>query len=169
MAESTAPVDSKSTISPLENRIGDQRASGRGDTAETRNNAQLALERLFKRIQGQQAAFTEQKQKTDDMRKELALFKVSPDRLFAFADLPISMEQIEQAVEALRGSGLNVKKLQNALGVFDLTELTRVRKALVLAGVTRETENFQGTNATFIELMPIEEPVTAATEGETAK
>jgi hypothetical protein len=113
-----------------------------------------ALTRLHDHVEGLQSEYRALKPKLDHITKELAALGFKPGDAVDDSRLPIDEALIDTVVEALKDGGKNVKSLQKALGIFDYVELTRKRKALSTAGITRETENYQGTNATFVELNP---------------
>ena len=119
-----------------------------------------AIAQLTAHIDGLLRQHRTLKPKLEHVTKELATLGAKPDEEVDPARLPIDAKVIEQVQTALKDGGKNVKNLQKALGIFDYTEMTRKRKALVAAGVTHETENYQGTNATFVELAA--EPVAKA-------
>ncbi len=89
----------------------------------------------------------------EQLDKEMAILRVKPTDVIDPLKLPIDEALIQKVDDALEGGGKNVKTLQRALNVFDYADMTRIRKALAAAGVTKETENYQGTNATFIQLI----------------
>ena len=95
----------------------------------------------------------ELKSQYEQVAKERTMLGVKPVESLTQEQLPIDATVIVQVQTALKDNGLNVKSLQKALGIFDYAEMTRKRKALIAAGVTRETENHNGTNATFVELV----------------
>jgi len=157
MAENADIVDQTLTKTPTELLQEAGRAQGRETTAEhtkITNAAKKATQRLFEHLEDLQNQHRTIEPKLEKIAKELSLFRIKPNSLFTFADLPLNEEQIATVVTALTGPGMNVKNLQRSLGIFDYGEMTRKRKALQAAGVTKETENYQGTNATWIELNP---------------
>ena len=93
------------------------------------------------------------KPQLEKVTKELTALGAKPDEPIDQVKLPIDDPFIEQVMTVLDDNGRNVKNFQIALGIFDLTELNRKRRALVAAGVTKETANYNG-NATFVELTP---------------
>jgi archaellum component FlaC len=105
----------------------------------------------------------ELKSQYEQVAKERTMLGIKPVEAITQDQLPIVAAVIEQVQTALKEKGLNVKSLQKALGIFDYAEMTRKRKALIAAGVTKETENHNGTNATFVELI-VEAPAEPAPE-----
>jgi hypothetical protein len=100
------------------------------------------------------------KPQLDQITKTLSAFGFRLGDPLNLTRLPIDFDFVEKVIETLKPGGMNVKTLQRNLQIFDYQEMTRKRKALVAAGVIRETENYHGTNATFIELVEHEEQPT---------
>ena len=114
--------------------------------------AQKALDHYRTRIESLKANHLTLKAEIDKIAKDLGgLGQKVGDPLNLIRPI-IDEDLIEKAVEALKNGGLNVKAFQMALGIYDAMEAKRKRNALIAAGVTVETENFRGTNTTWIEL-----------------
>ena len=121
-----------------------------------------ALAHLKSSIEAKQRQHRVLKLEYERVTKDLNALGVKPDVDIEPGQLPVDAPFIDKAVTVLTPGGKKVKDLQRELGIYDVAELNRKRKALVAAGVTRETENFNGTNATFVELIVQEDeaPVT---------
>ena len=117
------------------------------------NYTERALAQLHNNIEAKQRKYRALKLELDRINKDLTTLGVKPDVDITPDQLPINATEIEQAHNALKDGGKNIKSFQKALGIFDQTELSRKRKALVAAGVTKETENYNNTNQTFVELI----------------
>jgi hypothetical protein len=139
MADNAKPVDPKSTPTPLEHRIDDQRPSGRDTTAEPKDEIDLALDRVFKRAEEIERQHRSTKAALDALAKELKALGVTPGEPVSMDRLPLNREIIEKAVAVLKPGKLKVKQFQPGMGFFDPGELARVRKGLMAAGVTEET------------------------------
>ena len=139
MADQTQPVDPASTSTPLEHRIDVQRPTGRGDTAETKDKVDRALDRLFKHGEATEKQHRSLKADLDARAKELKALGVTPGEPVSASKLPINRELIERAANSLKRGKQKVKEFQREMGFFDTGELSRVRKALIAAGVTVET------------------------------
>jgi hypothetical protein len=112
-----------------------------------------ALAHLKNNIEGKQRQHRVLKLELERITKDLTTLGVKPDVDIEPGQLPINGDDIEKAQAVLKAGGKKVKDLQRELGIFDVAELNRKRKALVAAGITKETENFNGTNATFVQLV----------------
>lgn len=121
-----------------------------------------ALAHLKNSIEANQRQYRTLKIELERVTKHLTTLGVKPDVEIEPGQLPIDEAFIEKAHAVLKGGGMKVKDLQRELGIFDVSELNRKRKALVAAGVTRETENFNGTNATFVQWIAVEMEAPAA-------
>ncbi len=149
MAEPASPVDPASTSTPPEQSA--QPTGRENTTANTKDKPQLALARLFKRAEELETQHRGLKADLDAKTKDLKALGVTPGEAVSAEKLPINQESIEKALTALKGGKLKVKDFQRAMGFFDTQELSRVRKALVAAGVTVETGE---GSVVFIELTP---------------
>ena len=118
------------------------------------------LGQLSSHIEDLQKQHRTLKPQLEQITKTLSSFSFRPGDPLNLTQLPIDGAFIERVKELLKGNGMNIKNLQKGLNIFDLTEMTRKRKALVAAKVTRETQNYQGTNATFVELVQDEDEAT---------
>ena len=112
-----------------------------------------ALAHLTNHIQQLQEKHRVLKPQLEKTTKELAALGAKPDDPIDEVKLPIGAPFIKLTSGVLDDQGRNVKNFQKAMGVFDVAEFYRQRKALVAAGVTKETENYNG-NSTFVELTP---------------
>ena len=81
------------------------------------------------------------KPQLEKVTKDLAALGAKPDEPIDQVKLPIDEPFIEQVMSVLDDTPHKVKKFQKALGIFDLTDLGRKRKALIAAGVTKEENN----------------------------
>ena len=77
----------------------------------------------------------------EKVTKELAALGAKPDDPIEQVKMPIDAPLIEKVMAALDDKPRSVKNFQVALGIFDLTDLGRKRKALIAAGVTKENSN----------------------------
>ncbi len=114
---------------------------------------QQSLAQLTKYVNNLLKNERELKSQHEQVAKERTMLGIKPVEAIEEGQLPIDADFIAKGQEVLKIGGKNIKGFQKALGIFDQTELTRKRKALVAAGVTRETENYNGTNQTFVELV----------------
>lgn len=141
-------------------------ATSRVQQIKQMNSTERALAHLKNNIEGKQRQHRVLKLELERITKDLTTLGVKPEVDIEPGQLPIDEAFVEKAEAVLKKGGLKVKDLQRELGIFDVTELNRKRKALVAAGVTKETENFNGTNATFVQWIAVEPP-TAETTGST--
>ena len=81
------------------------------------------------------------KPQLEKVTKDLAALGAKPDDPIEQVKLPIDAQDIEKVMAVLDDKPRSVKNFQVALGIFDLTDLGRKRKALIAAGVTKETSN----------------------------
>ena len=119
-------------------------------------------QRLLDHVEKLHRAYTDAKSEAERIAKELSALGVRLTDPLKMYHSPLDDKFLKEVTDALKDGGKNVKQLQKALGIFDQSELTRKRKVLVAAGVIRETENYNGTNRTMIEL--VEETTTGETE-----
>lgn len=81
------------------------------------------------------------KPQLEKVTKELAALGAKPDEPIEQVKIPIDAPLIEKVMAVLDDKPRSVKNFQVALGIFDLTDLGRKRKALIAAGVTHENSN----------------------------
>ncbi len=99
----------------------------------------LALDRVLGDAETTEKECRTLKQSLDEKTKSLKALGGTPGKPVVLADLPINREMIEKTIEVLKPGRLKVKDFQRAMNFFDTQELSRVRKALIAAGVTGES------------------------------
>lgn len=92
----------------------------------------------------------ELKTECEQVTKERTMLGIKAVEAITEDQVPVDAPFIQQVMEVLDDNGRIIKNFQRALGIFDITELNRKRKALLAAGVTREIENYNGSNSTQV-------------------
>ena len=100
-----------------------------------------ALAHLKQHIQKLQEQHRTMKPQVEKVTKDLAALGAKPDDPIEQVKMPIDAQDIEKVMAVLDDKPRSVKNFQVALGIFDLTDLGRKRKALIAAGVTEEKTN----------------------------
>lgn len=152
MAEKAADVDSISTHPTVGHPLGAQLQTGRVLTAVTTRDSkviELALANLKNHVISLQEQHRTLKPQLEKVTKDLAALGAKPDDPIEQVKMPIDTPLIEKVMAALDDKGRSVKNFQVALGIFDLTDLGRKRKALMAAGVTEENTNGNSIEVTL--------------------
>ena len=105
------------------------------------NTPEQGITRIKNHIAGLQELHRSLKPQLDKVTKELAALGAKPDDPIEQVKLPIDAQDIEKVMAVLDDKPRSVKNFQVGLGIFDLTDLGRKRKALIAAGVTKENSN----------------------------
>lgn len=134
MAETTAPVDSVSTTTPLDQ----ERASGRSDTAQTTDKFVLALQRQFEHATSLDHQHRVAKLEAEAKAKALKDLGLKPGEPVTADALPLTRELAEKAVRVLQPRKLKAGEFQEGMEFFNPAKLAPVRKALLAAGITEE-------------------------------
>jgi hypothetical protein len=122
-----------------------------GNTVESKHTAVLARISAF--VESRRAEHHAVAERKAALEKELKQLS-KPGIALPFVAAAIDLDLFGKVLSLLSEKGTNVKGLGQSLGIFDAAQVSRLRKALVVGGVTRETENHQGSQSTWIELEP---------------